>query len=99
MAMVAKHGPEAWDWQDEERDLLKVMRKLTWEAERDAELMRKCDLPIEELIAIWRRGHEGLLRYAHFFPDRREKIEAFLEEHEAVMAALLERHAERQGNA
>ena len=96
MAMVAKHGPEAWDWRDEERDLRKVMQKLTLEAERDAELMRKFDLPIEELVAIWRRGRDGLLRYANFFPNRREKIEAFLAEREAAMIAMLERHAERQ---
>jgi hypothetical protein len=98
MAMVAKHGPEAWDWRDEERDLRKAVQKLTWEAERDAELMSKFDLPIEELVAIWRRGRDGLLRYANFFPNRREKIEAFLAEREAVMIAMLERHAERQRN-
>ena len=62
MAMVAKHGPEAWDWRDEERDLLKVVQKLTLEVERDAELMRRFDLPIEELVAIWHRGRDGLLR-------------------------------------
>ena len=98
MAMVARHGPEAWDWQHEERDLRKVMQKLTLEAEQDAELMRRPDLPIEELIAIWRRSRDALLRYANFFPDRREKIEAFLAEQEAVMIALLERHEKRRGN-
>ena len=96
MAMVAKHGPEAWDWRDEERDLRKVVQKLTLEEERDAELMRKFDLPIEELLAIWRRGRDRLLRYANFFPNHREKIEAFLVEREAAMLAMLERHAERQ---
>jgi hypothetical protein len=98
MVMVAKHGPEAWDWQDEERDLLKVVQKLTLEVERDAELMRRFDLPIEELVAIWRRGRDRLLRFANFFPDRRERIEKFLAEQEASMIARLERHAERQRN-
>ena len=95
MAMVVKHGPEAWDWRDEERDLLKAMQKLTWEAEQDAELMRKFDLPIEELVAIWRRGRDQLLRCANFFPNRREKIETFLDEREAAMIAMLERHEQR----
>ena len=98
MAMVAKHGPDAWDWQHEERDLRKAVQKLTLEVEHDAELMRKFDLPIEELVAIWRRGRDGLLRYANFFPNRREKIEAFLAEREAVMIAMLERHEKRQRN-
>jgi hypothetical protein len=95
MAMVAKHGLEAWDWQHEERDLLKVLQKLTWEAEHDAKLMSKFDLPIVELMEIWRRGRDGLLRYANFFPNRREEIEAFLAKREEVMIAMLERHEKR----
>jgi hypothetical protein len=53
-------------------------------------------LPLRELIVIWSRSREGLLRCAELFPERSEEILAQVAQHEDVLLALLERHERRQ---
>src|SRR5262249_43344458 len=98
MAMVALHGPEAWanDFNIDKLD--KIMRDLIFDAERDHELMDNFKLPLAEYLKIWLRGREALLRYAQWFPDKREGVEAFLAEQEAEMIALVERAEKRRTN-
>src|SRR5262249_44977522 len=93
MAMTVLHGPEAMN---DNFDLHKELRLLSFEGEQDAELLKFDHLPPEELIEIWMRSRRALQRIANFPPHRREKIEAFLDESEVEMIAMLERHERKE---
>jgi hypothetical protein len=80
----------------EHYDLQKELDAIGEEAKRDAELLRSFKLPLEEVVAIWERSREGMLRLAELFPEKREKYEAGVREAQDVMLAIFERYERKE---
>ena len=80
----------------EHYDLAKELDAMGEGLKRDADLLQ-FQLPIEEALAIWARGREGLLHLAELFPAKQEKIEAAIAEQEEVLLAMLERYGASEG--
>jgi hypothetical protein len=53
-------------------------------------------LPIKEVLMIWMRSREALLRGAELFPERRKMFEAAVAEQEDVLLAMIERYGRKQ---
>jgi hypothetical protein len=68
-----------------------------WSLKQDRELL-KLSLPFEEALAIWERTRDRLRAFAHRSSDPadRARIEAFLIDREASMAARAERARNRR---
>jgi hypothetical protein len=80
----------------EHYDLARELDAMRKEIKRDADLFH-FELPIAEALAIWERSREGLLRLAELFPEKREKFEAAVVEHQDALLALLERYERKHG--
>ena len=52
--------------------------------------------PIKEVLMIWMRSREALLRGAELFPERRKMFEAAVAEQEDVLLAMIERYGRKQ---
>jgi hypothetical protein len=52
-------------------------------------------LPIKEVLMIWMRSREALLRGAELFPEKREKFEAAVAEQEDMLLAIIERYGQK----
>jgi hypothetical protein len=51
--------------------------------------------PIKEVLMIWMRSREALLRGAELFPERREMFEAAVAEQEDMLLAIIERYGQK----
>jgi hypothetical protein len=77
-------------------DLAKELRALCKEGERNIDLMKKFELPAEQLVRIWMQSLEALHWEAEVLPEVRERNERFIAEQYEAMIAMLERHQRRQ---
>jgi hypothetical protein len=78
-------------------DLEKVreIHALNEQAKQYSRLLSSNKLPIKEVLMIWMRSREALLRGAELFPEKAEKFKAAVAEQEDMLLAIIERYGQK----